>query len=357
MLQKVLLQQIQPLQQIISNNAYATASSTTPITLPTYLTSTVTYSDGVPITQNQELLHNTSEKIKVRVEFKKDIDASDLPSDGNTSIVFKFNGNFKQADENACPKATTFQDDDWDVIKCNVKNNPQAYPVGATKEIEMDIDNDSTNETYTLRVANNTTPSECSTEGFSQTACGFVVEFAEIVTNHRMNPSGYDANGKGSKGGWEHSDMRAYLNSTTYAYGNIDYSSTGIYKKLPSALKKVMIDTTVVSGHGTADSSNFTTTDKIYLPNVKEVYDSSLGEYETATNVTRQLDYYRSIGVTETNKTPSKKKYLNGNGGGYWFRTAKNTENQTFVVCYNGNTSTYSTYSDNIGVSPAFRIG
>jgi hypothetical protein len=45
------------------------------------------------------LLHNTSEKIKVRVEFKKDINVSDLPSSGDTSIVFKFIGDYKQADE------------------------------------------------------------------------------------------------------------------------------------------------------------------------------------------------------------------------------------------------------------------
>ena len=95
---------IDAMVDVVSNNAYANAASTTPISLPTYLTSTVTYDDGVPIAQNQELLHNTSEKIKVRVEFKKDINVSDLPSSGDTSIVFKFIGDYKQADENAVPK-------------------------------------------------------------------------------------------------------------------------------------------------------------------------------------------------------------------------------------------------------------
>ena len=95
---------IDAMVDVVSNNAYADSTSTTPITLPTYLTSTVIYSDGVQIQQNQELLHNTSEKIKVRVEFKKDINVSDLPSSGDTSIVFKFIGDYKQADENAVPK-------------------------------------------------------------------------------------------------------------------------------------------------------------------------------------------------------------------------------------------------------------
>ena len=92
---------IDAMVDVVSNNAYANAASTTPIALPTYLTNTVTYADGVEIVQNQELLHGESEKIKVRVEFKKDIQASDLPSSGDTTIVFKFVGNYKQKDENA----------------------------------------------------------------------------------------------------------------------------------------------------------------------------------------------------------------------------------------------------------------
>ena len=92
---------IDAMVDVVSNNAYASAASTTPITLPTYLTSTVTYADGTPILQNQKLDHNTSEKIKVRIEFKKDISVSDLPSSGDTSVVFKFIGDYKQADENA----------------------------------------------------------------------------------------------------------------------------------------------------------------------------------------------------------------------------------------------------------------
>ena len=103
----------------VSNNAYANASSTTPIAIPAYLSSTVTYDDGTPIQQNQELLHNTSEKIKVRIEFKKDINVSDLPSSGATSLVFKFNGSYKQKDENAI---STY---DWRLPTGRTKDNLQ----------------------------------------------------------------------------------------------------------------------------------------------------------------------------------------------------------------------------------------
>ena len=44
---------------------------------------------------------------------------------------------------------------------------------------------------YTVRVANNTTPEEYTIrEDFSKTACGFVVEFVDIVGQGQMNPSG-----------------------------------------------------------------------------------------------------------------------------------------------------------------------
>ena len=94
---------IDAMVDVVDNKTYA-SNGTTEIELPDYLTSTVTYNDGIEIRQNQELKHGTSEKIKVRVEFKKDITASDLPSSGDTTVVFKFKGDFKQADENAVPK-------------------------------------------------------------------------------------------------------------------------------------------------------------------------------------------------------------------------------------------------------------
>ena len=45
---------IDAMVDLVDNNAYATAASTTPIALPSYLTSSTTYDDGVPIVQNQD---------------------------------------------------------------------------------------------------------------------------------------------------------------------------------------------------------------------------------------------------------------------------------------------------------------
>ena len=64
----------------------------------------------------------------------------------------------------------SFATDSWETIVTAVKeNNIGKYNVGDTKEIDM-----GTYGTHTLRIANTSTPSECSTTGFSQSACGFV---------------------------------------------------------------------------------------------------------------------------------------------------------------------------------------
>ena len=362
---------IDAMVDVVSNNAYANASSTTPITLPTYLTSTVTYSDGVAIQPNQLLAHNTSEKIKVRVEFKKDINVSDLPSSGDTSIVFKFKGDYKQADENSIPIRVDISTASWDEITTAYENNPsslqQSMENGTTKEVQLDLDNDGTAETTAhLRIANLSTPEECSTEGFSETACGLVLEFADIITTHRVNP--YDSSdtttiGVNSKGGWEYSDMRAYLNSTTYAYENIDYSTSGIYNALPSELRNKIIETKVVSGHNYYDTDNFTTTDKIYLFSPHEVWEdvdgntsSGIDYYDKSYSNTRQLDYYKAKGVTTSNYSEAIKKNLSGSSAYWWLRSAYSDYYYTFFhVSNRGNWNNYYS-NDTSGVAPAFRI-
>ncbi len=73
-------------------------------------------------------------------------------------------------------KATTFAEDSWDTIAAVIKSGQlSAYPVGSEKEVEIG------GTSYTVRVANNTISDECNGTDFSQTACGFVVEFVDIV--------------------------------------------------------------------------------------------------------------------------------------------------------------------------------
>ena len=233
---------------------------------------------------------------------------------------------------------TQFEKDSWTAIVANVKANKiSQYNVGDTKEVDM-----GTYGTHTLRIANTSTPSECSTSGFSQTACGFVLEFADIIAEHKMNDT--DTN----VGGWPSTSMRTFVNND-------------IYNAIPSEIKNAIIDTTVVSGHGsTSGEENFTSTDKLYLLAPGEVWSdwktSRGASYDTAKDLTRTLDYYTSIGVTTSNYSGAIKK--NGtSASGWWLRAAYSKTTTYFFSVYD-NGDWRASYADSTrGVAPAFRLG
>ena len=89
-----------------SNKVYQ-SNGTTERTLPDYLAYSVIYSDGVAVANNQKLEANSTETYKVRVEFKRDINANQLPSSAD-ALVFKFNVNYVQADDNATERLTPY---------------------------------------------------------------------------------------------------------------------------------------------------------------------------------------------------------------------------------------------------------
>ena len=229
------------------------------------------------------------------------------------------------------PAPVNFSTDSWETIVSAVRNNNiSKYNVGDTKEIDM-----GTYGTHTLRIANTSTPSECSTNGFSQTACGFVLEFADIITSSGMNGS------NSNEGGWPASKMYTLVNED-------------IYNSLPSDLKSGIINTTVVSSYGTSDNANFTSIDKLYLLSSKEIYaDFSITDDSTI-DLTRQLDYYKNKNVTTSNYD-SVTKNNNGTSDWWWLRSATSSSDYQYNVVAGECYGYYASYG--AGVSPAFRIG
>ena len=311
-------------------------------TLPAYLNYSVTYSDGVAISSNQYLKAGDSEKYKVRIEFKKDISSTDLPTTVQT-LTLNFGVVYIQADENAVEvlHPESFADDDWGTVINTLKTgNISPYEVGDEKEMDL-----GTFGVHKIRIANSTTPTECSTEGFSQTACGIVLEFVDIITTHSMN------SGSTNVGGWPASELRTYVNND-------------VYNALPTVIKNAIIDTTVVSGHGTTTGeTDFTSTDKLYLLSNHEIWEDVDGNinsgpdyYDTIYNKTRQLDYYKGLNVTTSSYSSAIKK--NGTSDEFWWlRSADSSVTNYFdTVSYIGRWGTNIAYS-NDGVSPAFRIG
>ena len=231
------------------------------------------------------------------------------------------------------PEPVTFSEDSWETIAANVKSgNTDKYNVGDTKEVDL-----GTLGTHTVRIANK---SECTTET-SETACGFVVEFTDIVATERYNATNTNV------GGWRDSDLRTYINDT-------------IYKSLPSNLQNVITSTKVISSHGsTSGETNFETQDKLYLLSGHEVWEdgtsNKVSTWDTSYNNTKQLDYYKNQGVTADNYAGAIKQY-NGSDSEWWLRSAISSITKYYlIVISSGNWSCYDAYHS-YGVSPAFRI-
>ena len=228
---------------------------------------------------------------------------------------------------------TQFQKDSWSKIAANVKSgNTSKYNVGDTKEVNLgDLG------THTIRIAN---MSACTNGETSETACGFVVEFADIITKQKFNSTTTNV------GGWKDSELRTYINET-------------IYNALPSDLQNVITSTKVLSGNGkNAGETNFETQDKLYLLSAREVWqeDAELQRYDNINMETKQLDYYVNLNTSLSNITGAVKQYENRNWL-WWLRSAGNYNSLYFVIVSNsGKIATADAKQNIIGVSPAFRI-
>ena len=237
----------------------------------------------------------------------------------------------------------SFSTDSWATIQKAVQNNnTSAYNVGDTKSVTINGNN------YMVRIANKTIGEHCGDNDteYSQTACGFVVEFAEIVEKRAMNSTNTNV------GGWPATEMRTYLNGT-------------FYNSLPSDLQAAIKPTRVISGHGSNDSTNFTTTDNLYLLSSEEVYGTDDGEYhfyDTAYGTSHQLEYYSNNGVTYstrsyrgTNLDKAVKQY-NSSNTWWWLRPANSSHYNSFYMISGIGYLLINGSSSTVGVSPAFRI-
>ena len=222
----------------------------------------------------------------------------------------------------------SFKDDSWKEIANNVRNGEgKFYKIGDEKEVIID------DKCFSVRLANNSTPDECSGTDFSQTACGFVVEFVDIVEKLQMNSTNTNI------GSWPASTLRSYANRD-------------FFDKLPSDLQDAITETKVISGYGSSEKENLTSTDKIYLLAPKEI--NITNGSDTARNLMRVLDYY----VDKTNSDRIKK--FNNSNSIWWLRNAAGRV-QTLQYPF-GVTTVAGAYSIGIptatnGFVPAFRIG
>ena len=300
-------------------DAIKTQVAASDLTGPAFIKET----DGCYLFDFDDQTTGNAKKLEIR---NKDKVSGSIKYCNNAFIddTLKFNGNGTSENINSI----SFEKDDWNTIASAVKSGTYPYKVGDTKEIDMGEFGK-----HTIRVANTSTPEECSTEGFSETACGFVLEFADIITKRIMR------DGDTNVGGWPATSISTYVNDT-------------IYNALPSDLRNIIINTNVISGYGRSDyGTNHISTDKVYLFSVKEIFGTVSSSHDSLDKQTRQLDYYALTGVAPSSKAEAKK------GSEWWLRSVSNeTSSEFYYVSYNGYYETGYVYFER-GISPAFRIG
>jgi len=234
----------------------------------------------------------------------------------------------------AIPDPVSFTTDSWATIQKAVQNNnTSVYNVGDTKTVTIN------NADYTVRIANKSTEDWCDDENYSQTACGFVVEFQDIITTMKMRDTDTNVGG--------------YPATLVY-----DYLKNTLYGQLPSDLQSVIEPTRVISGYGCLgewdDSTNtcsnldnngnnfISLNQNLYLLSGVEVLGSD--NSDTAADTTTQLEYYQNSSNSQI------KKYW------WWFRSASSQSHGFSSIYFGGKLGLLN--ADNTGgVSPAFRIG
>ena len=236
------------------------------------------------------------------------------------------------------PEPNSFSSDSWmTIVKAVKSGNISKYNVGDTKTVNL-----GTYGTHTLRVANISKSDSCGNSEYSESGCGFVIEFADIITNRVINST------SSTRGSWSATTIRTFVNND-------------IYNLLPTDLKNGILNTNVITGHGNSEGNNSTSTDKLYLLSPIEIYGSVSTTYDSAINVTNQLDYYKQNNVSLNSYDSAIKNTVVSGGTGsadaWWTRTpAQMMDGQFMMVTNTGNL--YSTYlTQELGVSPAFRIG
>ena len=280
---------------------------------------------------------------------EKDIDCKDISNytdddyancrikftDGKAKVTLIGKGKFEGmavcsgTKENAevvdeCPVPVSFANDKWEVILTAIEEeNTSNYHVGDTKTIDL-----GTLGTHTLRIANKSSDWECcGVDGYSQSACGFVIEFADIIKKEAMNTTNTNV------GGWPASAMRTYVNET-------------IYKALVGVIGNAIIDTKVVPSS--------TSTDKLYLLSPEEVYGSA-DRYDDSNGKSKQLDYYKE-NITSSDKSSAVKQF-NGTDFIWWLRSSRYVNTGSFFHVNSSGSYNFCEATAEYGVSPAFRLG
>ena len=231
------------------------------------------------------------------------------------------------------PAPESFATDSWETIVKAIRSlptNPNAVDVykpvsgGRSAQVLRKIDLGELGTHY-LRVANT---SACPNGLESETTCGFVIEFADIISKYTPSCQG-------------NHNCTKYYQSDLYTY-----VTTTVLDAIPEEIKQYMLDTTVVSGSNSG--TNTANNQKIYLLSVCEI--SNVTD-DNACSKTRKLDYYS----LNNNDDSRIKQYSNANT--QWYLRSIINWSPIFHWIKESGQVDYNSSPNTKGISPAFRIG
>lgn len=278
------------------------------------------------------------------------IDNSSVPSLGSTAIPGTFQNGTGAIYVPANMVATYRANSGWAVYKWHIVSQ-EDYPVTNFDTIKDDL------TTFCTKLANGTATYDVGdfktidlgTEGKirfqvaaknadalasgSGNATYTWVAMDLLNTSHRMNPSlSGTTEGTGTIGGWGKSEMRTYLNET-------------IWPLLPSELRTVIKEVTKYSciyDTSSTKASDDTTTDKLWIPSVHEVFNNTT--YET------QGPAYTEI---FSNSTDRKRFKPGASSASNWWERSANSTSRFRYVSGNG-TDVNGNADDSYGVLLGF---
>ena len=226
--------------------------------------------------------------------------------------------------------------DSWDTIIANVTNGTAAslYKVGNYKPLDLGAQG-----TINMQIVGKGVDALASGSGYATLS---FVGMELLETSHRMNPSRAAdpedstkyQEGTGAIGGWEHSEMRTYLADTIKPL---------IPSNVSAAIKAVSKNTNSrdTSGNSVA---NVVTTDELWIPSHREVFNSS--SYDTVGPA------YSDIFTDATSRI--KKKPSATSASSWWLRSAGSGAN--FRCVYSAGGGNGSNANNTNGVALGFSI-
>ncbi len=299
------------------------------------LSLTGTDTDVIQVTKTiskKQLAAGESATVTVNVLLLETVFENDLSTTFSGTIVAKPIENDSitntSPDSVIATEESRFSTYTWSKIKQDIDNNKtDKYTVGDERTITIN------NKQYRVRLANTEVTSDCNGANFSETGCGFIVEFIDMPTTSAMLPSTETTTDLG----YENSLARQYLTGT-------------LYDSLPSDLKSVISTTKVVSGHNKNINSNYVTYDKLFLLSPTEL--GVYKYYDSTKDLTRTLDYYEN----SSSNHDLRIKYSNNKAQYYWTRTPQLNSETAFYHVNNDGRMAAQNFTTARGIAPAFRI-